>query len=121
VTGEPPPDFAVLMATAEAARPVRRWGGYAPPLAVAALVLLALAPWAWRSSIEPEPTGVGAAGRLMAALTRTTRWQAPSDRWLQSEPPLLYLGLPELARERWRATGRPALPRESTSVIGDRS
>ena len=36
------------------------------------------------------------ASQLLASLESTTRWQAPSDRWLSVETEIDLLGLPDM-------------------------
>lgn len=62
------------------------------PMAATALLAVAL----WWSVEEPAPPAAPGPELLLAELTSTTYWRAPSDRWLGAVPDPAWQGLPEL-------------------------
>jgi len=75
------PDFEAMLANAESNHPLRRTGArYAGLVALAAAVVAVV--WLWRSSAPPMPEAPAGDAALLAQLSSTTYWRAPSDRWL---------------------------------------
>ena len=115
------PSFESLMARAEAADAIAqsssvfgwiseffegwsaRWtGGVVAAAAVALAVLIAVQTGDERITEEAaliahhEEMRAAADYQLLASLESTTRWQAPSDRWLTVETDIDIFGLPEI-------------------------
>lgn len=110
----PVPGFESVMAKAEASEAVAasgrrpawladlidgwsaqaRWvGGAAAAAFVAALTLFITLQTADDQAAKER---AAAEVQLLASLERTTRWQAPSDRWLAVETDIDIFGLPEI-------------------------
>jgi hypothetical protein len=89
--GHPAPDFEAMLEQAS------RSGFHAPAYdrwrVVAAGLLAALLVAAVGLELRPAATVDGDAS-LVAELSATTYWTAPSDRWLGATPRVDYLGLP---------------------------
>ena len=87
---QPVPDFDTLLDVAQPqahAPQSRRWATLAAGALAASLVVAII--------LERRATSTGAADALLLAqLTQSTRWTAPSDRWLAATPTNDYLGLP---------------------------
>ena len=92
-SGTTVPGFEAVFASAEQRLAPRRWpisnlAGVAA-LGLAAMLTVAVVVPLWQQGPQ-QP----ALEELVAELSRTTRWQAPSDRWLPRPTPS-YLGIPE--------------------------
>lgn len=70
-----------------------RWGWPAAAGLAAALLLTVLAPW---RDGAPPPDAAADVARLMADLTSSTHWQAPSDRALSVTTRPSFPGVPDL-------------------------
>ena len=109
------PAFEALLAAAERDGRLRgdsgkrRLPGWKPLAAVAAalVVVVMLNPRAPGPEESMQQTSTGRMGpltlitdeaRLLADLNRSTRWMAPSDRWLESNPAPDVLGLPKMGK-----------------------
>lgn len=85
------PDFESMLAGAAAKRRRRSLPWLVPALAAAVLVVIALR--ADRDEGDPQ-----AAAELVAELSVSTHWTAPSDRWLGRQMPAQFRALPDFDR-----------------------
>ena len=101
VESEAAPSFQAMMDSAEMQANDRRHkrrqmsmrgGVFAGALAAAALVFIGLS----NSPGEPRSERDGEIDMLVAQLTSSTQWQAPSDRFLSVSTQPDYMGLPDL-------------------------
>ena len=87
---QPVPEFDAMIDVAQSqarAPRSRRWATLAVGALAASLVVAII--------LERRATSTGAADALLLAqLTQSTRWTAPSDPWLAATPTNDYLGLP---------------------------
>jgi len=84
------PAFTALAPTTRHRTPrAARW---LVPMAATAVLAVAL----WRSVETPAPSAAPSPEVLLAELTSTTYWRAPSDRWLGAVPDPAWQGLPKL-------------------------
>lgn len=92
------PRFEVMLEVAERPDSRRRKAAvraaWIVPVAAALAVVWLGVPWQSGSPFLPSQT------QLLAELKSSTRWQAPSDRWLDAPETPSYAGLPQLGPRR---------------------